>query len=114
MLQKEKGLDRGDIIVIDFDPQAGSEIMKRRPALVISPLIYNQKSSKIICCPITSKINALNPWLVILPKGCKVEGAVVSDQIKSLDFVERKAKKVAKVNDDTIEEVLERIMTLVS
>ncbi|MCS5710517.1 type II toxin-antitoxin system PemK/MazF family toxin [Candidatus Berkiella aquae] len=107
-------LNRGDLIIIDFDPQAGTEITKRRPALVISPKIYNEKGSKIICCPITSTIKLSDPWLVILPKGLKIEGAVVSDQIKSMDWKVRKAKKIGIAPDEILDEVLARIVTLVT
>ena len=114
MAQKEKPLDRGDLIIIDFDPQAGTEIMKRRPALVISPKLYNEKSPKIICCPITSKIKLHDPWQVVLPKESKIKGAVLSDQMKSMDWRVRKAKKVDAISDNLMEEVLARIATLVT
>lgn len=114
MSQKEKPLNRGDIVVIDFDPQPGTEIMKRRPALVISPKIYNEKSTTLLFCPITSNIKQGAPWQVILPKGKKVEGAIVVDQIKSMDWRARKAKKVEEAAEFVIEEVLAKIATLVS
>lgn len=114
MTRKEKPLDRGDLIVIDFNPQAGTEIMKRRPALVISPKIYNERSTKIICCPITSTIKIQDPWQVILPKDSKIKGAILADQIKSMDWKVRKAKKIDNAPEDVVEEVLSRVATLVT
>lgn len=114
MTRKEKPLSRGDIITINFDPQAGSEITKRRPAIVISPRIYNEKSKTIICCPITSKIKEHNVWHVKLPSNLQVKGAIVSDQIKSMDWRARKAYKIEIAPEEVVEEVLARIETLVS
>ncbi len=114
MTQKEKALNRGDIVIIDFDPQAGTEIMKRRPALVISPKIYNEKSTTLLFCPITSNIKPNAPWQVVLPKGKKIAGAIVVDQIKSMDWRARKATKIEVAPEFVIEEVLAKIATLVS
>ncbi len=105
--------DRGDIIQIDFDPQAGKEIMKRRPALVISPQIYNEKGHLILCCTITSTIRS-GPWEVLLPKGLKTHGAILSDQIKSFDWRRRSAEKIESCPQLILSEVLERTLLLLT
>jgi len=83
--------DRGHIIWIDFDPQAGHEHNKRRPAIVISPMIYNaKKRSLALVCPVTSRISGY-PFEVLLPEAMKTKGAILSDQLKSFDWKARNA-----------------------
>ena len=86
--------ERGDIVWLDFDPQLGREQAKRRPAICLSPREYNEKSELALFCPITSKEKGY-PFEVKI-KGNKVEGVVLSDQIKSLDYIERNAKYIEK------------------
>lgn len=102
---------RGDIIRIDFDPQTGYEIMKRRPALVISPLLYNEKGSLLLCCPITSTVRN-SPWEVLLPNTIKTKGAILSDQVKSFDWHSRSAEKIESCPKEIFLEVLEKISVL--
>lgn len=79
----------GDIIWIDFDPQAGREQAKRRPALVITERSYNRASGLVVVCPLTSK---KKPYPFALPVQVdKVEGAVLVDHLKSMDWAARKA-----------------------
>jgi len=79
----------GDIIWIDFDPQAGREQAKRRPALVVTDRSYNRASGLVIVCPLTSR---RKPYPFALPVLVdKVEGAVLVDQVKSLDWAARRA-----------------------
>jgi len=85
--------DRGEIVWLYFAPQTGHEQNGRRPALVLSPRDYNAKTSLCLCVPITSKIKGY-PFEVILPEGLPVHGAILSDQIKSLDFVIRQARPI--------------------
>jgi mRNA interferase MazF len=85
--------DSGDIVWLEFDPQAGHEQAGHRPALVISPASYNDKTSLMVCCPLTTKIKG-HPFEVLTDVG-GVAGAVLSDQVKSLDWRARKAKKKA-------------------
>ena len=83
--------DAGDVVWLAFDPQAGHEQAGHRPALVLSPAAYNSKTGLMICCPMTTKIKA-HPFEVLT----QVDGvncAVLSDQVKSLDWKVRKAKK---------------------
>ncbi len=79
----------GDIIWIDFDPQAGREQAKRRPALVVTEQSYNRVSGLVIVCPLTSR---RKPYPFALPAVVdKVEGAVLVDHLKSMDWTARKA-----------------------
>ena len=104
--------DRGDIVWLQFNPQAGHEHAGRRPALVVSPKVYNQKVGLALFCPITSQVKGY-PFEVLLPEGLKVAGAVLSDQIKSMDWRIRNASRLTRAPKETIEEVLAKILTLV-
>ena len=112
MTKGHKTLDRGDIIFIDFDPSAGSEIMKRRPAIVISPLLYNKKSRLIICCPITSTIRN-NPWEVLIPNGHEVSGVVLSNHLSTMDQYARRAEWKCRAPMNIIKDVLSKIQVLI-
>lgn len=85
--------DSGDVVWLAFDPQAGHEQAGHRPALVISPANYNRKTGLMVCCPMTSKIKG-HPFEVIFDVD-GVAAAVLSDQVKSLDWKARRAKKKA-------------------
>ena len=102
---------RGDIIWLTFTPQAGHEQAGRRSALVLSPEAYNNKVGLAILCPITSRVKGY-PFEVGIPKGLKVRGAILSDQVKSLDWRAREAEFVCKLPTETVEEVLQKIHTL--
>ena len=102
---------RGDIVWLSFNPQAGHEQAGRRPALVLSPATYNGKVGLAILCPITSQIKGY-PFEVIIPDGLKVNGAILSDQVKSLDWKARDAEFVCKLPTATIDEVLQKLHTL--
>lgn len=105
--------ERGDIVWLEFDPQAGHEQAGRRPALVISPQIYNGTRGLALICPITSKIKGY-PFEVPLPDKQIVAGVIMSDQIKSLDWQSRKAKFVEKVSPNIMAEVMAKIRALLS
>ena len=103
--------DRGDMVWLEFTPQAGSEQRGRRPALVISPKAYNGKVGLALFCPITSKIKGY-PFEVLLPDGCSVGGVVLSDQLKSLDWRTRKAKFIERISSDLMAMVTARVLPL--
>jgi len=103
--------NRGDIVWITFNPQAGHEQAGRRPALVLSPASYNGKVGLAILCPITSQVKGY-PFEVLMPDGLKISGAILSDQLKSLDWKERQAELVCKLPSATVEEVLQKLNTL--
>ena len=104
--------NRGDIVWITFNPHAGHEQAGRRPALVLSPAAYNGKVGLAILCPITSQIKDY-PFEVLIPEGLKLGGAILSDQIKSLDWKVRQAEFVCKLPSLTLSEVLQKLGTLI-
>lgn len=104
--------DRGDIVWLQFNPRAGHEHAGRRPAFVVSPRAYNRKVGLALFCPVTSSVKGY-PFEVALPEEGKVQGAILADQLKSLDWRARKATRVDRTTDDVIQEVTGRIMALV-
>lgn len=102
---------RGDVVWISFNPQAGHEQAGHRPALIVSPEPYNKKVGLALLCPITTKVTGY-PFEVAIPKGLKATGAILSDQIKSLDWKARKASLLCKLPEATIKEVLNKVGTL--
>ena len=104
--------DRGDIVWINFTPQVGHEQRGKRPAIILSPKIYNEKTSLCICLPITSKIKGY-PFEVELPKDLPIEGVILSDQIKNLDFVAREVSFICKVPPLVVKSVQKNILALI-
>lgn len=104
--------ERGDIVWLQFDPQAGHEQAGHRPAFVVSPRAYNRKVGLALFCPITLKAKGY-PFEVPLPKGGKARGAILSDQLKSLDWKARKATQFDRAPKVVVEEVTARILALV-
>jgi mRNA interferase MazF len=104
--------ERGDIVWLQFDRQAGHEQAGHRPAFVVSPRTYNRKVGLALFCPITSRVKGY-PFEVPLPKGGKAQGAILSDQLKSLDWKARKAVRFDCVPDVVVQEVTARILALV-
>jgi len=105
--------NRGDIVWITFNPQAGHEQAGRRPALVLSPAAYNGKVGLAILCPITSQVKGY-PFEVVVPDGWKIRGTILSDQVKSLDWKARQAELVCTLPSTTVDEVLQKLNTLLS
>lgn len=104
--------DRGDVVWITMHPTAGHEQPGRRPALVLSPAAYNGKVGLAILCPITSRVKGY-PFEVAVPNGLPVEGVVLSDQAKSLDWRARGAEFVCAMPAESTAAVLQRLQTLV-
>jgi len=104
--------DSGDIVWITFNPQAGHEQAGHRPALVLSPAAYNGKAGLAILCPITSQIKGY-PFEVVIPDGLEISGAILSDQVKSLDWKARKAKFGCELPSNTFNEVVQKLSTLI-
>jgi mRNA interferase MazF len=96
---------KGDFVVLDFDPQSGHEQKGRRPALVISNDLFNLRTGLVMACPITHT-NRDYPFHVAIPPGVLVTGYVMVDQVKSLDYQSRKAKRIDKAPATLLEEVL--------
>jgi len=104
---------RGDVIWIALNPQAGHEQAGRRPALVLSPVAYNGKVGLAILCPFTNQIKGY-PFEVLVPAGLSITGAILADQVKSLDWRARGAEFICSLPRGTVAEVLQKLGTLLS
>lgn len=104
---------RGDVIWVSLNPQAGHEQAGRRPAVVLSPQTYNDKVGLALLCPVTNQVKGY-PFEVLIPSGQSVTGAILSDQVKSLDWRTRKAELICALPPRTISEVLQKIGLLLS
>jgi mRNA interferase MazF len=103
--------ERGDLIWLTFDPQAGREQAGRRPALVLSPAAYNARARLAVVCPITNQIKGY-PFEVVLPEGLPIRGAILVDHLKSLDWTQRRAEPAGRVPAEMMSEVLARLRAL--
>jgi mRNA interferase MazF len=102
--------EAGDVMMMDFDLQVGREQAKRRPALVLTDQRYNRASGLAIVCPLTSK---RKPYPFALPITVdQVEGAVLVDQLKSMDWAGRKAKFHSKADPELVSKVRQYIAVL--
>ena len=110
MVKKEYVPERGDIVWLNFNPQSGHEQKGKRPAVVISPGEYNEKPGLCLFCPITSVTKGY-PFEVRI-KNKKINGVVLSDQIKSLDWKTIKIEFIIKIAPDKINEIVEKIGVL--
>ena len=104
---------RGDIIWINLNPRAGHEQTGRRPVLVLSPETYNGKVGLAIFCPLTNQMKGY-PFEVLVPSGLPISGAILADQVKSLDWRVRKAEMICSIPRKTVTEVLQKLGTLLS
>ena len=102
---------RGDIIIIDFNPQAGREQAGKRPALVLSPSEYNAKVGLAIVCPVTNQAKGY-PFEVDIPQGLTITGVILADHVKSLDWRTRDAKVICQVPQTTVDDVLKKLNAL--
>lgn len=102
---------RGDLIWLQFSPQTSHEQAGRRPAIVLSPQLYNTKVGLAICCSITTQQKGY-PFEVPLPESSGVDGVIPADQIKSLDWEKRQAQLIGKVPEPALNETLGKSHTL--
>ncbi len=105
--------ERGDVVWLDFQPQAGHEQTGRRPAVVLSPRSYNGKVGLALLCPITTRLKGY-PFEVAVPAGCGVKGVILSDQVKNLDWRARRAEFICRLPAPIIADVLARLATLIT
>ena len=96
---------KGELITLTFDPQSGHEQRGRRPALVISNDLFNKHTGLCLACPITNTRRDY-PFHVAIPDGAGVSGVVMVEQVKSIDFRSRKAKRLGKASAEVLDEVL--------
>lgn len=102
--------DAGDIVWIDFDPQAGHEQARHRPAVVLSPASYNAKAGLLLCCPTTTKIKGY-PFEVKLAG--RVPSVALADQVKSFDWRARKARKKGNATPSELSEIRAKLHALI-
>ncbi len=103
----------GDVVWITLNPKAGHEQAGRRPAVVLTPKTYNSKVGLAILCPITNQIKGY-PFEVLLPAGLPIAGAILSDQVRSLDWHARNAELIYTLSVETISEILQKLSTLLA
>ncbi|PIR85713.1 mRNA-degrading endonuclease [Candidatus Kaiserbacteria bacterium CG10_big_fil_rev_8_21_14_0_10_44_10] len=111
MVNKSYTPDRGDLVWVDFNPTRGREQAKVRPAIVVSPKTYNQKTNLAIMCPITS-VQKNYPFEVKV-EDKKVSGVILSDHVRSLDWKVRNTKFISKAKQSVIAEVQTKLGLLV-
>jgi mRNA interferase MazF len=102
--------DCGDIVWLEFDPQAGHEQAGHRPALVLTPAAYNAQRGMAICCPLSSKIKGYVFEVIV---SADPPSVVLADQVKSLDWRARKATKKGEVSALVLAEVQAKIKALI-
>jgi mRNA interferase MazF len=102
--------DAGDLLWLNFTPQAGHEQAGRRPALVLSPAAYNSKTGLMLCCPLTTQIKNY-PFEVLV--GGTPPSAVLADQVKSLDWRSREARRKGRATPEQLAEVRAKIRALI-
>lgn len=106
--------EKGDVVLISFNPQSGHEQAgETRPALVISPSGFNDKTGFAVVCPITNQKKGY-PFEVDVDGANRTTGVVLADQFKSLDWKSRNARKVDSVNNETLKSVRDLITTIVN
>jgi len=105
--------ERGDVVRVSLEPQAGHEQMGRRPALVMSPKVYNEKVGLALLCPVTNQVKGY-PFEVPVPEGLPVTGVVLADQVKSLDWRARRCERICRVPDQVPVDVFRRIQALLN
>jgi mRNA interferase MazF len=103
--------EAGDLVWVNFNPQAGHEQAGRRPALVLSPASYHEKTALAVVCPITSNTSPY-PFKVLLPEGLRIGGAVLADQVKSIDRAARQLQVAAPAPRSVLSEVQAKLAAL--
>lgn len=103
---------RGDIVWLDFTPQSGHEQRGRRPAVVISPKAYNAKTNLALFCPITSKVKVY-PFEVSVQSESRINGVILSDQIKSLDWKTRNVEFIDCLDAETMDDLIAKVRSLI-
>ncbi len=103
--------EKGDLVWLDFDPQAGHEQKGHRPAICLSLKKYNQKTGLALFCPITSHIKGY-PFEILL-ENHSISGCILSDQVKNLDWIQRNCTFIEKTTEEEINSVVENIKLMI-
>lgn len=105
--------ERGDLVWLDHEPQAGHEQSGRRPALVLSPRAYNAATGLMLCCPVTTQVKGY-PFEVEVVGAKGVTGVVLADQPRSLDWEARGAERAGRAADDVVADVFAKLKVLIT
>lgn len=103
--------ERGDVVWLSFDPQAGHEQAGRRPAVILSPSSYNRSSGLALVVPVTSQVKGY-PFEVPIPAGLRISGVILADHLKSVDWRARNAERIATLPAATLNQALKRASLL--
>ncbi len=103
--------DRGDVVWLEFDPQAGREQAGRRPAVVLSPAAYNAPTSRALCVPVSTKAKGY-PFEVPMPDGFAIAGVAFADQVKCLDWRARHASFAGRLPNVVVGQIALRLRAL--
>ncbi len=103
--------ERGDVVWVSIAPQAGQEQTRRSAAVVLSPQTYNSRAGLAVLCPITAHIKGY-PFEVLIPPGLPIEGAVLADQVESLDWRAHRAELICSLPPAVVDEALGKLRTL--
>lgn len=103
--------DAGDFVWLTFNPPAGREQAGRRPALILSPRIYNAKSGLALACPVTNQVKGY-PFEVTVPASAGATGVILADHVKSVDWKVRQAEPLGRCTDEVMDEVRARLAPL--
>lgn len=103
--------DAGDLVTVDFDPTIGHEQGGRRPALVLSPKIYNTPTGLCLVVPITSRVKNY-PFEMKLPDGLPASGVILADLVRSIDYTARNIRHIGSIEKKFFAEVIARIRLL--
>lgn len=105
--------DRGDLVYLDFNPQAGHEQAGHRPAIVLSPETFNQATGFAFVCPITNQKKGY-PFEVELPAGLPITGVILTDQMKSLDWTARRLSVRGTAPQEVIDDCLDLVNAILN
>ena len=111
MVAREYVPGAGDVVWVDFSPQAGREQAGRRPAVVLSARIYNEKASLAVVCPVTSQAKGY-PFEIAMPAGIAIRGVILADQLKSLDWRQRQVQKAGRIPAGVLMQLRKRVAVL--
>ena len=103
--------DAGDFVWLTFDPQAGREQAGRRPALILSPRVYNARSGLALACPVTNQVKGY-PFEVAIPASVGATGVILADHLKRVDWKARHAEPLGRCTDEVMGEVRARLAPL--
>ena len=105
--------DRGDLVEMNFQPAAGREIDKRRPAIVLSPLAYNRKSGLCLAVPLSTDLTPGPLWIPLPPGLLPRPSLILCDYLKSFDYRERSASFIARVPEELVEQIIGNLLDLI-